>query len=98
MPQSEGDPSIRCRSEAKIVNQRGLHARASAKVVEAAARFKSQVFLIKGDQKVDAESILDLMMLGAPKGTEIEVEAEGPDAEEALAAMLALIEAKFGED
>lgn len=98
MPQSEGDPPDKWRSKAKIVNQRGLHARASAKVVEAAARFKSQVFLIKGDQKVDAESILDLMMLGAPKGTEIEVEAEGPDAEEALAAMLALIEAKFGED
>jgi phosphocarrier protein len=66
--------------------------------VEAAARFQSQVFLIKGDQKVDAESILDLMMLGAPIGSEIGVEAEGPDADEALAAMLALIEAKFGED
>jgi phosphocarrier protein len=67
-------------------------------VVEAAARFKAQVFLIKGDQKVDAESILDLMMLGAPMGSQIEVEADGEDADEALAAMLALIEAKFGED
>ena len=53
---------------------------------------------LKGDQKVDAESILDLMMLGAPIGSEIGVETEGPDADEALAAMLALIEAKFGED
>jgi phosphocarrier protein HPr len=86
------------RAKAKIINKRGLHARASAKVVEAAARFKSQMFLIKGDEKVDAESILDLMTLGAPMGTEIEVEADGEDADEALAAMLALIEAKFGED
>ena len=86
------------RAKAKIINKRGLHARASAKVVEAAARFKSQMFLIKGDEKVDAESILDLMTLGAPLGTEIEVEAVGEDADEALAAMLALIEAKFGED
>lgn len=86
------------RAKAKIINKRGLHARASAKVVEAAARFKSQMFLIKGDEKVDAESILDLMTLGAPLGTEIEVEAVGEDADEALSAMLALIEAKFGED
>jgi phosphocarrier protein len=98
MPDSDAENSHPTRAKAKIANQRGLHARASAKVVEAAARFKSQVYLIKGGQKVDAESILDLMMLGAPKGTEIEVEAEGEDAEEALAAMLALIEAKFGED
>jgi phosphotransferase system HPr (HPr) family protein len=83
---------------AKIVNKRGLHARASAKIVEAAARFKSQVFLIKGDQRVDAESILDLMMLAAGVGSEIVIEAEGPDADEAIAAMVALIEAKFGED
>jgi phosphocarrier protein len=94
MPDSESRRS----AKAKIVNKRGLHARASAKVVEAAARFKAQVFLIKGDQKVDAESILDLMMLGAPMGSQIEVEADGEDADEALAAMLALIEAKFGED
>jgi phosphocarrier protein HPr len=98
MPESESDQSNVRRATAKIVNKRGLHARASAKVVEAAARFQSQVFLIKGDQKVDAESILDLMMLGAPIGSEIGVETEGPDADEALAAMLALIEAKFGED
>jgi phosphocarrier protein len=98
MPESESDQSDVRRATATIVNKRGLHARASAKVVEAAARFKSQVSLIKGDQKVDAESILDLMMLGAPIGSEIGVEAEGPDADEALAAMLALIEAKFGED
>jgi phosphocarrier protein len=98
MPESDTASPDRRSARAKIINKRGLHARASAKVVEAAARFKSQVFLIKGDQKVDAESILDLMMLGAPMGSEIGVEAEGPDADEALAAMLALIEAKFGED
>lgn len=98
MTETDSDQLGPRRAKAKIVNKKGLHARASAKVVEAAARFKSQVFLIKGDQKVDAESILDLMMLGAPIGTEIEVETDGSDADEALAAMLALIEAKFGED
>ena len=81
-----------------ISNKLGLHARAAAKLVEAAARFQSTVQIAKDGEKVDARSILGLMMLNARLGSHIEVSAEGSDASEALAAVLALIEAKFGED
>ena len=83
---------------AKIINKRGLHARASAKLVEAAARFKSQISVTKDGQSVDARSIMGLMMLAASLGCEIGIAAEGPDADEALIAILALVEAKFGEE
>jgi len=83
---------------AKIVNKRGLHARASAKVVEAAARFQSQIMVSKDGQSVDARSIMGLMMLAASLGSEIRIEATGADADEAIRAILALVDAKFGED
>jgi phosphocarrier protein len=82
----------------KIVNKKGLHARASAKIVEAAARFRSRITIAKDGQCVDARSIMGLMMLAASPGSEILVEAEGPDAEAALAAIVALAKARFGED
>ena len=85
-------------AQARITNKRGLHARASAKIVEAAARFQSVVTIVKDGQRVDARSIMGLMMLAASMGSEIGVEAEGPDAAAAMTAMLALIEAKFGEE
>jgi phosphocarrier protein HPr len=91
------DPSRR-RAVATIVNKKGLHARASAKVVEAAARFQSQITVSKDGQNVDARSIMGLMMLGAPLGSQVEIIVEGPDAEEAMTAILALVEAKFGEE
>jgi phosphocarrier protein HPr len=82
-----------------IPNKKGLHARASAKVAEAAARFKSVITISKDDgQSVDARSVMGLMMLGAPIGTVIDISAEGPDAEEAVKALVALVEVKFGED
>ncbi|MEI9994108.1 MAG: HPr family phosphocarrier protein [Rhizomicrobium sp.] len=83
---------------AKITNKRGLHARASAKIVEAAARFESDITIAKDGQSVNARSIMGLMMLAASLGSEIEVTAEGVDSAEALTAILALIEAKFGEE
>ena len=83
---------------AKITNKRGLHARASAKIVEAAARFQSEITILKDGQRVNARSIMGLMMLAANMGSEIGLEAEGPDAPEAMKAMLALIDAKFGEE
>lgn len=83
---------------ARIINKRGLHARASAKLVEAAARFKSQITVTRDGQSVDARSIMGLMMLAASLGCEISIAAEGPDADEALVAILALVEAKFGEE
>lgn len=85
-------------AKAKIINKRGLHARASAKVVEASARFQSHITVSKDGQTVDGRSIMGLMMLAASFGTEVEVCAEGPDAAEALKAILALAEAKFGEE
>jgi len=88
----------RCCARAKIVNKKGLHARASAKIVEAAARFQSTVIVTKDGQSVDARSIMGLMMLAASLGSEIEIDASGPDAEAALTAILALVDAKFGED
>jgi phosphocarrier protein len=83
---------------AQITNKRGLHARASAKLVEAAARFLSEITIIKDGQRVNARSIMGLMMLAASQGSEIGLEAEGADADAAMTAMLALIEAKFGEE
>jgi len=86
------------RAVVKIVNQKGLHARASAKIVEAAARFQSRITVSKDGQSVDARSIMGLMMLAASPGSEIVIESDGPDAEAALAAVVALARAKFGED
>jgi phosphocarrier protein len=83
---------------ALITNKRGLHARASAKVVEAAARFQAEITVSKDGQTVSARSIMGLMMLAASMGTQIEIRAQGTDAAEALAAILALVEAKFGEE
>lgn len=87
-----------CTTKAKIVNKRGLHARASAKLVEAAARFKAHITVSKDGQCVDARSIMGLMLLAAPIGSEIEISAAGDDAKEALTAIVALVDAKFGED
>ena len=85
-------------ASAKILNKRWLHARASAKIVEASARFQSEIHIIKDGQAVNGRSIMGLMMLAASIGSTVMVTAEGPDAQEALTAMLALIEAKFGEE
>ena len=85
-------------AKARIVNKRGLHARASAKLVEAAARFGAEITVSKDGHCVDARSIMGLMLLAAPLGSEVEITAEGEDAKPALTAILALIEAKFGEE
>ncbi len=82
----------------RITNKRGLHARASAKIVEAAARYQSEIMVIKDGQAVDARSIMGLMMLAASMGSEVELTAEGPDAQEAMTAIIALAAAKFGEE
>ena len=86
------------KAKAIIKNKRGLHARASAKIVEASARFQSEIHVIKDGSAVNGRSIMGLMMLAASIGCEIEITAEGADAQEALTAMLALVEAKFGEE
>jgi phosphocarrier protein HPr len=86
------------RTRVIIPNKRGLHARASAKVVEASARFQSDIHIIKDGTAVNGRSIMGLMMLAASIGSEVEITAEGPDAADALKAILALVEAKFGEE
>ena len=83
-----------------IVNERGLHARASAKLVEVASRWPdtTEVRVAKGDREVDGRSILDLMMLGAARGDEIELIVEGEDAPAAMAELSQLVETGFGEE
>jgi phosphocarrier protein len=92
------DDPQRLTATATILNKRGLHARASAKLVEAAARFQSHITVSHDGQTVDARSIMGLMMMAAGIGSQIEIVAEGPDAQDAMTAILALIDAKFGED
>ena len=81
-----------------IINKLGLHARAAAKLVAYAARYGSEIFLIHGIKKVNAKSILGVMMLGASKGTELELTAEGEDEAQALEAISHLINARFEEE
>ncbi len=78
-----------------IINQRGLHARASAKFVKCAESFDADIKVSRDGMTVPATSIMGLMMLGAAMGTSIEVEASGPQAEAAIAALGALVESKF---
>jgi len=80
-----------------IVNQRGLHARASRKLAELALAYDATIRVRREDEEADATSLMDLMMLGAGIGTEIEVIAEGPQAETALDAIERLVADKFGE-
>jgi len=74
-----------------------MHARAAAKLTQMASRFAAEVWLSRGDRRVNAKSIMGVMMLAAGKGSRIIVETEGADADAALAAILALITDKFGE-
>lgn len=83
---------------APIVNQRGLHARASAKFVQMASQFASEISVEKDGVKVGGTSIMGLMMLAASRGTTIQISASGADADEAVAALLQLVENKFGEE
>ena len=85
------------RRRVTIVNAKGLHARAAAKLAKLAVTFKSEITVARGDNAVSARSIMGLMMLAAGKGAEIELSAKGPDAEEALAALAALVAGGFGE-
>ncbi len=80
-----------------ISNKLGLHARASAKLTKLAGSFRSEVHLSRNGRRVNAKSIMGVMMLAAGLGIEIEIETEGADEEQAMAALRALIGDKFGE-
>ena len=81
-----------------IINERGLHARASAKFVKLASSFNAEVTVSRDGQSVDARSIMGLMMLAAGIGSSIDIRAEGPQAEAALEALCALVAARFDEE
>jgi phosphocarrier protein len=81
-----------------IVNERGLHARASAKFVKTAAQFDAAVTVSRDGATVEAQSIMGLMMLAAGQGSMVELAAEGPEAAQALDALAALVENRFEED
>ena len=83
--------------EVEIVNKLGLHARASAKLTQLAGSFQSEVWLARNGRRVNAKSIMGVMMLSAAKGSKVVVETSGDDEEEALSALVQLIEQKFGE-
>jgi phosphocarrier protein HPr len=87
---------LRCR--VRVVNRRGLHARAAAKFVKLAERFDAEVEVIKDGAAVPGTSIMGLMMLAAARGTELTITATGAEAEDALYALRRLVEHGFGED
>lgn len=80
-----------------ISNKLGLHARASAKLTKLAGSFPCDVFLSKGERRINAKSIMGVMMLAAAKGSTVELETDGDQEQEAQTAILALIDDKFGE-
>ncbi|MBX9708775.1 MAG: HPr family phosphocarrier protein [Caulobacteraceae bacterium] len=81
-----------------ICNQRGLHARASAKFVKLASSFEAETRVTRDGVTVDARSIMGLLMLGAGNGCEIQISAEGADADQALEALVDLVSRKFDEE
>lgn len=83
--------------ELTIVNKLGLHARAAAKLVSLASGFDSDITIKRGEQEVNAKSIMGVMMLAAAKGAVIEVCADGTDADDALAEITSLVQDRFGE-
>jgi len=83
---------------APIVNRLGLHARPAAEFVKIANRFVAQIMVRKDDLEVNGKSIMGMMMLAAECGSALVIRADGDDAEQALAALLALVAAGFGED
>ena len=87
-------PSI----DAEIVNKLGLHARASAKLTQLAGGFDAEIWLSRSGRRVNAKSIMGVMMLAAAQGAAIVIETDGPDEEEAMRAVAALVAGRFEED
>jgi len=85
------------KAEAEIVNKLGLHARAAAKLTHIAGSYKSEIWLSRSGRRVNAKSIMGVMMLAAGQGSTVLIEASGDDAAQAMQALLQLIADKFGE-
>jgi phosphocarrier protein len=86
------------RRDVQIRNRLGLHARAAARFVHSANRFKARVTVTRGSKSMDGKSILGILLLAASHGTHLTVSAEGEDEKEAVAALAELVEGGFGED
>ncbi|MEW8028295.1 MAG: HPr family phosphocarrier protein [Candidatus Thiodiazotropha sp.] len=84
--------------EVEIINKLGLHARAAAKLVSCANSFSSDVFLNRNGQRVNGKSIMGVMMLAANQGSTLHLEIDGSDEQEAMQALISLINERFGED
>lgn len=82
----------------RLVNKLGLHARAASRLVRLASEFQAEVWLAREQRRVNAKSIMGVLMLAAPCGAELELECSGPDADAAMAAIRGLIEDRFGEE
>ncbi len=82
-------------AEVELLNKYGLHQRPAMKVIETASKFTAEVYLIKGDHRCNAKSIIDVIMLAAEKGTRLKVEAEGSDADAAVSSLVELFKNKF---
>ena len=85
------------RNDTTISNKLGLHARASAKLTKLAGSYPCEVWMSKGERRVNAKSIMGVMMLAAGLGSTVEIETNGPDEQAAMEALLALVADKFGE-
>ncbi|GAB3191693.1 HPr family phosphocarrier protein [Hydrogenophaga aquatica] len=85
------------RTTATISNKLGLHARASAKLTKLAGSFSSDVWMARNGRRINAKSIMGVMMLAAGQGSEVDIETDGSDEQQAMEALLALINDKFGE-
>jgi phosphocarrier protein len=83
--------------ETEIINKLGLHARASAKLTQLAGKFPCEVWMSKGPRRINAKSIMGVMMLAAGKGSKVTLETDGPDEQAAMDALLELIADYFGE-
>ncbi|HJU70934.1 MAG TPA: HPr family phosphocarrier protein [Paucimonas sp.] len=83
--------------EFEIINRLGLHARASAKLTQVAAKYRSEVWMTRNKRRVNAKSIMGVMMLAAGKGTKVVLETNGPDEQACIDALAELIQNKFGE-
>ncbi len=83
--------------EVEISNEVGIHVRPASMLVEIASKFESEIWIEKNGQEANGKSIMSLLLLSAEKGSKIKIKAEGPDAEEAVKALVSIVEKKFGE-
>ncbi len=90
--------SQKLEKEISIVNRLGLHARPAAMFVRVASRYRSEIWVAKGDEEVNGKSIMGLMMLAAGQGSKLRIRCEGPDADKAIEELEELINARFNED